>query len=236
MKRGKSICNQLKSVRQAIADANGIAYTPAVCNHKGDCPGTCPACEAEVQYLEHELSLRSIAGKAVAVAGIAAALTFTTPAAQAAPQTDAEHQECNHQERAEKRAVEWENTTPATSDSITVEGTILDENNDPAIGAVVMIQTHPTCAVCTDLDGHFSIKVPQGCTLATKFIGYYNQVIELPKQSQYNLRIKDPIVLSVNDETVTTGIVITSYPAPKKKSTGVISPITTPKREETKAK
>lgn len=70
MENGKKVCRELKAVRQKIADANDIEYTPNVCNHKGDCPGSCPACEEEVRYLEHELSLRKKMGKIVVLAGL----------------------------------------------------------------------------------------------------------------------------------------------------------------------
>ena len=71
MNKGKSVCNVLKGVRKAIADANGIKYEPAECGFEGECRGTCPACEAEVRYIERELKLRRLAGRAVIVAGIA---------------------------------------------------------------------------------------------------------------------------------------------------------------------
>ena len=71
MSRGKSTCKVLKEVRLKIADANGIPLEERECTHKGDCAGTCPYCEAEVCYLERELSKRISLGKAVAVAGIA---------------------------------------------------------------------------------------------------------------------------------------------------------------------
>lgn len=71
MKQGRHICNTLKSVRKKIADANDIKYEPKECHHEGDCAGTCPACEAEVRYLENELNKRSSIGKKVAVVGIA---------------------------------------------------------------------------------------------------------------------------------------------------------------------
>lgn len=70
MENGKRVCRELKAVRQKIADANGIEYTPNVCNHKGDCPGSCPACEEEVRYLEQQLSLRRSLGKVVVLAGL----------------------------------------------------------------------------------------------------------------------------------------------------------------------
>ena len=71
MNKGKSVCNVLKDVRKAVADANGIKYEPAECGFEGECRGTCPACEAEVRYIERELKLRRLAGRAVTVAGIA---------------------------------------------------------------------------------------------------------------------------------------------------------------------
>ena len=71
MKRGKKICKTLKDIRREIAKANDIEYEPRECKHEGDCMGTCPACEAEVRYLESELLKRKKLGKKVAVAGIA---------------------------------------------------------------------------------------------------------------------------------------------------------------------
>ena len=70
MSRSKTTCKVLKEVRQKIADANDIPLQERECTHKGDCAGTCPYCEAEVRYLERELSKRKSLGKAVAVAGI----------------------------------------------------------------------------------------------------------------------------------------------------------------------
>lgn len=71
MTRGRHTCNTLKAIRKQIAEANEIEYEPQECTHEGDCAGTCPACEAEVRYLESELIKRKGLGKKVAVAGIA---------------------------------------------------------------------------------------------------------------------------------------------------------------------
>ncbi len=75
---GKSICAALKQVRKRVADTNGIVYAPKECHFEGNCNGTCPACEAEVRYLEHQLNLLRKAGKAVTVMGVALGMTFTT--------------------------------------------------------------------------------------------------------------------------------------------------------------
>lgn len=74
---GKNKCKLLKQIRQKIADENDISYVTTECKFKGACTGTCPKCEAEVRYLEQELDKRKKAGKAVAVAGIAAAMVVT---------------------------------------------------------------------------------------------------------------------------------------------------------------
>ena len=71
---GKSKCKLLKEIRQQIAQSNDIDYVTSECKFQGECTGTCPKCEAEVRYLEQELSKRRQLGKSVAVAGVAAAL------------------------------------------------------------------------------------------------------------------------------------------------------------------
>ena len=78
MTRGKSICNVLKTIRKQIAEANEIKYEPRECHHKGECRGTCPACEAEVRYIEQQLDIRRQLGKAVALMGISAGLSALT--------------------------------------------------------------------------------------------------------------------------------------------------------------
>jgi len=75
MSKGKKTCEFLRKVRQQIADANGIAYTPAVCTHKGDCAGTCPTCERERQYIEKQLANKAKKGKVLKIVGIAAGLS-----------------------------------------------------------------------------------------------------------------------------------------------------------------
>ncbi len=73
MNNGKNICKYLKEVRKNIADENNIPLEQTECTYKGECLGTCPHCEAEVQYIEQELSKKgkmNILGKAAAIAGL----------------------------------------------------------------------------------------------------------------------------------------------------------------------
>ncbi len=77
MTRGKKTCRILKEIRRQIAVANDIEFVTSECRYQGDCAGTCPKCEAEVRYLETRLAARQLAGKAVALAGISAAMFLT---------------------------------------------------------------------------------------------------------------------------------------------------------------
>ena len=84
--RGRNICNTLKAIRKQIADANGIDYSPEECHFGGECMGTCSKCEQDVSYLERELRLRQMAGKAVKIAGIAAGLVVIAACSDGKPQ------------------------------------------------------------------------------------------------------------------------------------------------------
>ena len=74
MARGKQTCKILKEIRKQIAAENDIELVIEECTYQGDCLGTCPKCEAEVRYLEHELEKRQRLGKAAVVAGLSVGL------------------------------------------------------------------------------------------------------------------------------------------------------------------
>ena len=88
MTRGKSICGVLKTIRKQIANANEIKYEPRECHYEGECRGTCPACEAEVRYIERELDIRRQLGKAVAIVGISAGLSALSGCSDKTKQVD----------------------------------------------------------------------------------------------------------------------------------------------------
>lgn len=51
---GKAVCAALKQIRIDIAESNGILYEPSICHYEGECLGTCPKCEQEL----NEISLQ----------------------------------------------------------------------------------------------------------------------------------------------------------------------------------
>lgn len=74
---GKQICSYLKSVRREVASANGIDLEIPDCTFEGECPGTCPRCEAEVRQLERELLQRQSLSQKVAIVGVAMGLALS---------------------------------------------------------------------------------------------------------------------------------------------------------------
>lgn len=81
MQRGKEICKMLKEIRRQIAAENEIEFVTSECRHKGSCAGTCPKCEAEVEYLENQLAARKRLGKAVKLVGLSMGLAAIAPVA-----------------------------------------------------------------------------------------------------------------------------------------------------------
>ena len=93
MNQGKPICETLKSIRKQIADANDIPYAPIKCALEEDCLGTCPTCESEMRYIEDQLNIRKMAGKAVKIVGLATVMSLAAcnDAQQPQPQPSGEN-------------------------------------------------------------------------------------------------------------------------------------------------
>lgn len=74
----------------------------------------------------------------------------------------------------------------------TIAGTILDENQEPLVGANIVVQnSNPIIGVSTDMDGHFTIKVPEGyTTLVVTYIGYKNKEVELTSKNVYVIHLE----------------------------------------------
>lgn len=59
---GKAICEVLKRVRMLVAEANQIEYKPHPCHHQGNCLGTCPLCDSELNLLTENLFAKKAQG------------------------------------------------------------------------------------------------------------------------------------------------------------------------------
>ena len=180
MAKGKSTCKLLKDIRQQIADANGISYRPIECHHKGDCAGTCPACEEEIRYLERELKARKGNGFGMEVAGIAAGICATVMPMTAAAQAVKSDSTANPPVQTTKKApIKVVDLSDSCASPVIVRGMVIDaENKEPVIGVAVFIDG-TSKGVATDIDGQFALKVPSDTSLVISSIGYYSKKVRV---------------------------------------------------------
>ena len=82
----------------------------------------------------------------------------------------------------------------------TITGTVLDENNEPVIGASVTLKGQ-TQGVSTDVDGKFSIRAAQGAMLRVSFVGY--EPVEARAANGMTVRLNT--TSSLLDEIVVVG-------------------------------
>ncbi len=66
---------------------------------------------------------------------------------------------------------------PLLAQNQPVSGTVVDENGDPVIGASVRIEGKNDSGVITDLDGNYTISIPQGSKVTISYIGYLPQTV-----------------------------------------------------------
>ena len=180
MTKGKSTCKLLKDIRQQIADANGISYLPKECHHKGDCAGTCPACEEEIRYLERELKARKGNGFSMKVAGIAAGICATimpmTAAAQAVKPDSTSNRPVHTAKKGDVKVVDL---SEGCASPVVVRGMVIDaEDKEPVIGAAVFIDG-TNKGVATNVDGLFALKLPPDTSLVISYIGYKKQKVHV---------------------------------------------------------
>ena len=202
MVKGKSTCKLLKSIRQQIADANGISYQPKECHHKGDCAGTCSACEAEIRYLERELKARKGNGFGMKVAGIAAGICATVMPMTAAAQAVKSDSTANPPVQTTKKApIKVVDLSDSCASPVVVRGMVIDEENkEPVIGAGVFIDG-TNKGIATDIDGQFALKVPSATSLVISYIGYEKQKVRVSSL----LRSENNVIILKTDGNLLLG-------------------------------
>ena len=202
MAKGKSTCKLLKDIRQQIADANGISYQPKECQHKGDCAGTCPACEEEIRYLERELKARKGNGFGMKVAGIAAGICATVMPMTAAAQAVKSDSTANPPVQTTKKApIKVVDLSDSCASPVVVRGMVIDEENkEPVIGAGVFIDG-TNKGIATDIDGQFALKVPSATSLVISYIGYEKQKVRVSSL----LRSENNVIILKTDGNLLLG-------------------------------
>ena len=206
MVKGKSTCKLLKDIRLQIADANGISYQPKECHHKGDCAGTCPACEEEIRYLERELKARKGNGFGMKVAGIAAGICATVMPMTAAAQGVKPDSTSNLPVRTAKKGdVKVVDLSDGCASPVVIRGMVIDsEDKEPLIGASILIDG-TTKETVTNVDGQFALKVPSDTSLVVSSIGYNNKKVSVSSllRSDNNVIMLKKLVLTGLFEVVT---------------------------------
>ena len=209
MAKGKSTCKLLKDIRQQIADANGISYQPKECHHKGDCAGTCPACEEEIRYLERELKARKGNGFGMKVAGIAAGICATVMPMTAAAQTVKPDSTANRPvHTAKKGNVKVVHLSDGCASPVVVRGMVISsDDKEPLIGVSVLIEG-TNKGVATNVDGQFALKLPPDTSLVISYIGYKTKKVHVSSLLHSDDNV---IVLEADDLTgIAEEIVIVS--------------------------
>jgi len=81
-------------------------------------------------------------------------------------------------------------TATAFAQQKTIKGTVVDASGQPIIGANVSVKG-TTIGIITDIDGKYTLQVPNNSTLAVSYIGYVSQNIAVGNQSTVNVTLKE---------------------------------------------
>ena len=213
MNKGKSTCKVLKDIRQKIANENGISYAPKECHYKGECKGTCPACEAEVRYLEEELKRKRRNGFAIKLGGIAAGLCAMVIPAQVGAQNinkDSVKNPIPQVNALDSIAVK--DLSEGAEDAIVVRARLIfNDNKEPIPGASVFLQG-TTKGTISDIDGYFAVKVPRETNLRISYIGCENKIVKAKDLLENNNRT---IVLKDDESVIQCKAIVTGKIAPR---------------------
>ena len=213
MNKGKSTCKVLKDIRQKIANENGISYAPKECHYKGECKGTCPACEAEVRYLEEELKRKRRNGFAIKLGGIAAGLCAMVIPAQVGAQNinkDSVKKTIPQVNALDSIAVK--DLSEGAEDAIVVRARLIfDDDKEPIPGAIVILQG-TTKGTISDIDGYFAVKVPRETNLKISYIGCEKKIVKAKDLLENNNRT---IVLKDDESVIECEAIVTGKIVPR---------------------
>lgn len=70
-----------------------------------------------------------------------------------------------------------------------ITGVVLDENNEPVIGANIVVKGDNTNGTITDIDGKFTLTVPTNATLQISYIGYKTQTLPIDQNNNYTIKL-----------------------------------------------
>ena len=101
-----------------------------------------------------------------------------------------------------------------------VSGVVIDELNEPLVGATVVLKGVSATGTLTDLDGKFLLNnIKPGSVLVVSYVGYISTEIKVGGQNMYNVQLKP-------DTQTLDEVVVIGYGTVKKKDlTGSVSSV-----------
>jgi len=88
----------------------------------------------------------------------------------------------------------------AEQQNIPISGIIKDTNDEPLIGVSISIKGTPGKGTVTDVNGNFSLDVPENTTIVISYIGHITQEIKVGTQRNFRITLlEDPVMM---DEVV----------------------------------
>ena len=115
---------------------------------------------------------------------------------------------------------------PIITNNKKITGKVTDEKNEPIIGANVVVKGSTTGTI-TDMDGNFTLEVPDQATLLVSYIGYTPK--EVAVKNQNNLSI-----MMIEDSKTIDEVVVIGYGSVKKSNlTGAVSSVKTTEIQQT---
>ena len=89
-----------------------------------------------------------------------------------------------------------------------IKGQIVDQSGLPVIGANI-VEKGTTNGTITDIDGNFSLNVPEGAILEVSYIGYLSQTVKIGKEKFLSITMKE-------DSQAIEEVVVVGYGSQKK--------------------
>lgn len=85
-----------------------------------------------------------------------------------------------------------------------IQGKIVDEQNDPVIGATIVVKDAPTIGTVTDINGNFSLTIPvDKHVIVVSYIGMETQEINVSNKNEVTIVLKESAIQL--EETVVVG-------------------------------
>ena len=108
----------------------------------------------------------------------------------------------------------------ALAQTRTVNGVVTDSNGEPLVGVTIAVKGSTNYGVITDLDGRYTISVPQDkTTLVFSYVGFLEQQVQVGNQSTHNVQMKE-------DNVGLDEVVVIGYGSVKRKDlTGAVASV-----------